>query len=364
MEKSANIFWITERKYKQLAEINGKAIDKYNKNTLSALLPIGWSLALLPLTAALFNVALRRAIFAYALMFALYFVLFLLFQRSSAKKHALAGLYVSFTILFLLGIYLSIVQSPHMQATILLGGFVIMPLTIVDRPRRINLFLVFWLAVHTILAFFFKPNNALVDLLNCLCSIVLGGYLGNALMQVRLESFEATRQLIIEKETDMLTGLFNRRKLFETLAVIESPNSEKPSGIMMIDIDYFKDFNDKYGHAAGDKCLSHLGEIFKKVAQNYKMDFYRYGGEEFVALVYGYSKADLLSIAENLRIAVQNADMDSHNFTVSIGIAYCGEKQIRNYGNIIDQADKAVYAAKRMGRNIVCMEQKANESND
>jgi diguanylate cyclase (GGDEF)-like protein len=55
---------------------------------------------------------------------------------------------------------------------------------------------------------------------------------------------------------------------------------------------------------------------------------------------------------------VQNKDIDGHRITVSIGVAYCGDEQVRNYENIIDRADKAVYAAKRAGRNKVCAEQK------
>ena len=117
-----------------------------------------------------------------------------------------------------------------------------------------------------------------------------------------------------------------------------------------------KDFNDTYGHAAGDKYLSRLGEVFAKFSQNFRMHFYRYGGEEFVAIAYGYCEKELFSIAESLRIAVQGTDIDGHSTTVSIGVAYCGEEQIKNYENVIDQADKAVYAAKRSGRNKVCAE--------
>lgn len=171
---------------------------------------------------------------------------------------------------------------------------------------------------------------------------------------VRLEGYEIHRLLTIEKETDVLTGLFNRRKLFETLAVLETTSAEKPSGILMIDIDHFKVFNDNYGHAAGDKYLSRLGEAFSIFTQKFRLHFYRYGGEEFVAMAYGYGEQELLSIAESLRISLQSVDIDGHSTTVSIGVAYCGEEQVRNYENIIDQADKAAYAAKRAGWNKVC----------
>lgn len=319
---------------------------------------MGWSLSLLPLVVAIFNINFRSAIPAYVFTFTAYFAMFLLFRLPGVKKYALVGLYISFAIYLMFGIYLSIVFSPDMNATILLGGFAIMPLSVIDRPRRLTLFLVFWLFVYTFLAFHFKPQNAVADFMNCVCATVLGSYLGNSLMQFRLESFETSRLLTIEKETDMLTGLFNRRKLFETLVALETPNSEKPTGILMIDIDFFKNYNDRYGHAAGDKCLSHLGEVFLTFTQNFRLVFYRYGGEEFVAMAYGCGKTELVAVAESLRIAVQSSEIDGNNITVSIGVAYCGDEQVRNYENVIDRADKAVYAAKRMGRNKVCIDSK------
>lgn len=346
-----------ENSYMQLASANRKAIDEYNDKTLSTLLLLGWVLVLLPLAAVPFSNTKAGAVPAYILSFLLFFTLFLLFKIPAIKKYTYVGLYASFSVLFLLGIYLSVVHSPDMRATILLGGFVITPLSFIDRPHRSILFLAFWLVVHTALAFYLKPRYALDDTLNCMVSGVLGGYLGRTLVQVRLESFDARRLLVMEKETDVLTGLFNRRKLFETLAILETTDAEKPSGILMIDIDHFKELNDNYGHAAGDRCLRCFGEVLIKYMQNFRLHFYRYGGEEFVALAYGYTQKEIFSVAEGLRIAVQSADMDGRRITVSIGAVYCGQEQVRNYEKIIVRADEAVYAAKRLGRNRVCMEQ-------
>jgi len=167
--------------------------------------------------------------------------------------------------------------------------------------------------------------------------------------------------LTIEKETDVLICIYNRRKLFDTLAALETSSVEKPTGILMIDIDNFKNFNDKYGHAADDIYLCRLGESFTKFIQDFRIQFYRYGGDEFVAMAYGYDKDELLSISESLRIAIQNIDINGDRITVSIGVAYCGGEEVRNYENIIDRADKAAYVAKHAGRNRVYMEQ--NETN-
>ena len=344
------------KNYTKLASANYTAISEHNEKMLSALTLIGGLLMLLPVLAAPFSKTKTDVIPVYLLVATLFFILFFISKISIIKNYALGGLYICFSLFFALAIYLSVIHTPYMRATILLGAFCIMPLGFIDRHDRMNLFVAFWLAVHTILAFYLKPQYALDDTINCLCFAILGCFIGNLMVWVRLEGYEVHRLLTIEKETDVLTGLFNRRKLFETLAVLETTSAEKPSGILMIDIDHFKDFNDNYGHAAGDRCLSRLGEAFTIFTQNFRLHFYRYGGEEFVAMAYGYDEKELLSIAESLRISVQSTDMDGHCTTVSIGVAYCGEEQIKNYENVIDRADKAVYAAKRAGRNKVCYE--------
>lgn len=358
MGKLTNLFfWNQEKTYKQLASNNQNAIDQYNEKMISILPLMGWVLLLLPLLAVPFSNTKEDAIPAYLQAFAIYFVLFFLYRLPAMRKRSLCGLYISFSALFLLAIYLSVVHSPNMRATVLMGVFCIMPLSFIDRPSRMNLFVAFWFVVHTILAFSLKPQYALDDTINCLCFGILGCFLGNMVVQVRLESFETHRLLILEKETDVLTGLLNRRKLFETLTFLETTEAGKPSGFLMVDIDHFKELNDNYGHAAGDRCLGCFGEVIKKYMQNFRLHFYRYGGEEFVAAAYGYSKKEIFSVAESLRIAIQNTDMDGCHITVSIGVAYCGEEQVRNYEKVIARADEAAYAAKRSGRNRVYMEQ-------
>lgn len=283
------------------------------------------------------------------LCFAVYFI----FKPSAMKKHALIGLYAYFSSLFASAIYLSVIHSPHMRATILIGVFCIVPVSLLDRPLRLNSFVFFWLLIHTIFAFRLKPQYALDDTVNILLFAILGCYIGNKMIWIHLDNYEAQRQLTVEKETDVLTGIFNRRKLFETLALLETTHSRKPSAVFMIDIDHFKDFNDSYGHAAGDDYLRRCGEVFRKFSEDYDLNFYRYGGEEFVALAYGYTEKELLYIAEELRLTVENTDYKGHGMTVSIGVAYSGDEEVRNYEHVIDQADQAAYEAKHRGRNQI-----------
>lgn len=346
----------TRRKsYMELLTANQKDVDRYNEKMLSAEALIGLVLMILPLLSSPFSYTKQNAVPVYLLAFVLYCTLFFVFKLPLMKKYTLAGLYISFAVFFSLAIYLSVIHSPHMRATILLGAFCITPLGFIDRPVRLNTFVAFWFVVHTVLAFQFKPQYAWDDTINCLCFAILGCFIGNMMIYGRLEGYEAQRLLTAEKETDVLTGLLNRRKLFETLAALETDNVEKPSGILMIDIDHFKEFNDSYGHAAGDQCLAALGRVFTEFAQNLRLDFYRYGGEEFVAMAYGCDENELLSVAERLRIAVQSMDIEGRHVTISIGASYCGGQQVRNYERIIDRADQAAYTAKRAGRNRVCV---------
>lgn len=349
--------WIKDRRFNELADVNQNSISEYNEKMLSSITLIGGILILLPILATPFSHTKLDIIPVYLMLSGLSFAMFFLFKLQFFKKYVLLGLYFYFSGFFLFAIYLSVIHTPHMRATILLGAFCIIPLGFIDRPSRMNLFVFFWFVIHTILAFYLKPLYALDDTINALCFTILGCFIGNIMVVVRLDSYEAQRLLIIEKETDVLTGLYNRRKLFETLAILEQKESEKPTGIMMIDIDHFKEFNDKFGHASGDKYLNNIGDVLRKFKESFHLNFYRYGGEEFVAIAYGYSKKDLLSIAESIRIGIHDMEFDGHHTSVSIGVAYCGDEQIRNYENVIDRADKAVYIAKNEGKNKVCIEQ-------
>lgn len=356
MKNRLKLIWRKDKNYIQLACVNREAINEYNEKILSTLTLMGGFLVMLPILAAFVSRTKKDAVPAYILTSTLFFILYFLFKFSFMKKYILGGLYICSSVFFLLAMYLSIVHTPNMRATILLGAFCIIPLGFIDRPIRMNLFVAFWLVVHTVLALYLKPQYALDDIINCLCFAIFGCFTGNIMVWVHLEGYEVHRLLTIEKETDVLTGIYNRRKLFETLAELETESAVKPSGVFMIDIDHFKEYNDSHGHAAGDRCLSRLGEVFMKFTQEYRLHFYRYGGEEFVVMAYRYDENELLSIAESLRIAVQNADLGGNSTTISIGVAYCGEEQVRNYENNIDRADKAAYTAKSTGRNKVCLE--------
>jgi diguanylate cyclase (GGDEF)-like protein len=170
---------------------------------------------------------------------------------------------------------------------------------------------------------------------------------------------ERLRQLGI---TDSLTGLANRRYFDERLReeLLRAARYHMPVGCLFIDIDCFKRINDSYGHRTGDRALAAVAAC---VRQQVRLGdtVARYGGEEFAALLQG-DRADALVVAERVRLAVENLDLqDDYGeriaLTVSIGVA------ARTVGStptaaelgreIMDEADRAMYLAKHNGRNRV-----------
>jgi diguanylate cyclase (GGDEF)-like protein/PAS domain S-box-containing protein len=161
-------------------------------------------------------------------------------------------------------------------------------------------------------------------------------------------------------QTDVLTGLYNRRHFYE-LAEQELARARrygKPLAVLMLDVDHFKQVNDSYGHHAGDAVLRKLSEVC--IATLREIDVIgRYGGEEFVVLLPETDALRALEAAERLRHALSEADVpvaggDTLHFTVSIGVANLVATDA-DLDSVLKRADKGMYEAKESGRNRVCV---------
>jgi diguanylate cyclase (GGDEF)-like protein len=156
--------------------------------------------------------------------------------------------------------------------------------------------------------------------------------------------------------TDELTGLFNRRQLAKAFEAELSRvvRTGSPMSILIIDIDHFKAFNDRFGHLQGDAFLRELGPFLTGRIRS--TDFAaRYGGEEFVVLLPGIGKEHAGQKAEFLRKDFEKAALTgegSSSVTWSIGVACCPEDG-SSQEDLIRKADSALYEAKRQGRNRV-----------
>jgi len=174
--------------------------------------------------------------------------------------------------------------------------------------------------------------------------------------------------------TDPLTGLLNRR-VFREGIVREFERSrrlflnKRPGGdlsVIMLDVDHFKKFNDTYGHQLGDKVLKMVATVLLNVARRATDMVARYGGEEFVVIAPDTTMENARIVAERIRETLQESVIESEagplRVTASFGVASyprCGAETVEE---LIEQADEALYAAKRKGRNRVEEAASKNES--
>jgi len=162
-------------------------------------------------------------------------------------------------------------------------------------------------------------------------------------------------------EHDALTGLFNRRGLEMKVAMIW-PFCERrkiPVGVIAIDIDFFKKYNDSFGHPKGDECLREVAKVIRNSAKRNTDVVTRTGGEEFLVFVQDIDSEDLVSLCMKIRNnleerAIPQAYFEvSRNVTVSIGAASFVPSYGKTFDMLYEEADKALYTAKKSGRNCI-----------
>jgi diguanylate cyclase (GGDEF)-like protein len=175
---------------------------------------------------------------------------------------------------------------------------------------------------------------------------------------VTLENARIFKETQDQAITDVLTGVYNRRGLFQVgdFEFVRARRTSRPFSMMMFDIDHFKKINDQYGHAAGDQVLRGLAERCRSKSRSVDM-VCRYGGEEFVIFLPETNIEATRMIAERLRQTVMDTpfptDAGELHVTISIGIAQANERDALK--TLIERADQALYTAKRTGRNRVVM---------
>lgn len=198
-------------------------------------------------------------------------------------------------------------------------------------------------------------NDRIADLNSALISKSEG--LSKALQQQNNDLEVANAKLLELAITDGLTGAFNRRH-FEEIAErkwAEARSHRSDFAIFLIDVDYFKNYNDHYGHIEGDACLKSLSEAMREVIETEGGLFARYGGEEFIALVETLKGTDAVpdKIVNSIGALQLNhvKSMISNFVTVSVGAAYNCDVKAQTLDELINSADVALYGAKTNGRN-------------
>lgn len=159
--------------------------------------------------------------------------------------------------------------------------------------------------------------------------------------------------------TDALTGVYNRHKFNETLSENFNASVEKDEnlGLIMLDIDEFKKYNDYYGHLHGDNILTQVAQSIQRILPN-DVTFARFGGEEFAVVLQGYSIEETEILAEKIRETIEHSeighvDREDHIVTVSLGCAERKIDQVANDKQLIKISDERLYKSKAGGRNLV-----------
>lgn len=161
--------------------------------------------------------------------------------------------------------------------------------------------------------------------------------------------------------TDSLTGIYNRRFFDEhyKMALGQSARQKMPLSVFMVDIDFFKEYNDFYGHPAGDKTLIKVASTLKAQLSRSSDVLARYGGEEFILMLPNMPEEYAIAFADKLRSAIWNLAIPhqksriSQQISVSIGISTYDQASEGATLPLIDAADAALYKAKQNGRNQV-----------
>lgn len=161
---------------------------------------------------------------------------------------------------------------------------------------------------------------------------------------------------------DGLTGIANRRKFDAQLEQEWSREQRQgvPLGLIMLDVDLFKKYNDHYGHPQGDECLKALAQAITRAARRAGDLVARYGGEEFVVLLPNASAQDAMDTAKRIQyevalLALPHAQAPVGQVTFSLGVVSMRPSEAADAQELVDRADAALYKAKAMGRNQVVL---------
>jgi diguanylate cyclase (GGDEF)-like protein len=172
---------------------------------------------------------------------------------------------------------------------------------------------------------------------------------------------EKNESLIVQLgNTDSLTDTLNRRSFHEVLESEFRRNLRQRASmaVFMVDVDHFKNYNDRYGHLEGDTALVKIAQALKQTARRAGDFVFRYGGEEFCVICSGLDGTHAADFAEQLRVSVEALDFEHHDsrigrISVSVGYRHAESLDSLTPDKLIDQADKALYLAKANGRNRV-----------
>lgn len=307
--------------------------------------------------------------YIFLLLFALCFAIFLFPRKKrsafeNSERKVLNRCTIAFILIVMVwGVIIALLDQPvYGQVIAFVTNYVFCACLLLIRPHVFVVLQMFPLALLFLMLPFFQKNS----------SIILGHYINLAalLIPLTLSSFRSyiyfydnVSNKIREKEVsekDELTNLYNRRKMttFIDQEILNGKKAIESVGILMLDVDYFKKYNDFYGHLQGDAALQAIGTVLREISEENDIFVARYGGEEFIAIIYNRSQDEASAIALEIKQKINGLQIPhkasevSDLLTVSIGLHYSEDNQTDIY-ELIKKADDALYEAKVRGRNQI-----------
>lgn len=292
--------------------------------------------------------AYNRACFAYSLFFCLWSTgITLLDQRVSENITVYVAAVISVSVFVYLRPWQALVLFPVNHLVLLLFFTAFQGAPVNNTGNYLNSTV---LCIVAVLLSLFRYHSKMADYQNR-CTIT-----GQA-----AEIQEINKQLRELVVTDTLSGLRNRRYLdaelyprWEELLLLH-----RQIGVIMLDIDDFKRYNDIHGHQKGDDCIRLIAGVLAREAGAQAATILRYGGEEFTLILPGVSDTELMQTAEAIRRGVENLRLDNRPdtglcwVTVSEGVFWCRAEEPLTLEQCLKRADDALYEAKRQGKNRV-----------
>lgn len=281
-----------------------------------------------------------------------------------SNRFSIIGSYFFGILLVAYNEYISVLIVPSMPSTGLIVALCFFPILVLDESLRIDLIQICMTTVCIVLSLLYKKCSQIViydEIANSVSFCIIGMIIGSYFRFIRLNNYELRRKSDADSKIDFLTQLKNRRYMFEVIKEKEDDckENEAVSGTIMLDIDFFKKYNDTHGHQAGDEILEKIASTLKTFEKSDGVEVFRYGGEEFVAFCYTNSEQDLAKIAEGMRKAVYDLDVPFDEYklsriTISAGVAFLRTADVGNdVEKLINASDKALYLAKNNGKNRV-----------
>lgn len=356
-------------------EKNAQAIQKYNLRLLRQITLLSGALILVLFLGNYVHQGLiinQHIYFAFMMLSAIIFALtYVLFNHLIPYSTVLVYF---FTLIFAaFATFVGIVEPASGTEALFMIVLAMLPMQIIDKQTHVIAYTVFvWLAFCVASLILKEHNSAIADVISASVALIFGILNNRLVFKARISAINNSRILARSTEIDSVTGLMNYEKFANDLSgKNDSSIAQSLCSLSILEIDNFKDYNEKYGRQAGDKCLKKIGACLQRISDPGELIIYRYGGTGFaaVSLVHDYSGIERVS--KGILALIRGLDIEFNGtpagtVTLSAGYADVMECECDDYKHLIEMSLEGLNKAKTLGGNthIGYLELHPKENND